>query len=93
MSLTVYLPCSDPPFKDLSVKQQRSSEEPLPHTQAQACFMLQPTTSTNQSLQQQKKSSSPEPGPQTLGQNADTVHTKEHKNPEPSDPDPTEPET
>lgn len=40
-----------------------------------------------------KKNDLLEPGPQTLEQNVDMAHTREHKNQEPSDPDPVEPET
>lgn len=39
------------------------------------------------------KGVSPGPGLQTLGRSVDRVHTRGRKNPEPSDPDLTEPET
>lgn len=86
MSLTIYLPCANLPFQNLSVT-HRSSFEPLAVSSAQNWsywYLWLNYCVENDSLER---------GSQTLEQSVDTAHTRGHKNPEPSDPDPVELET
>lgn len=86
MSLTIYLSCPDLPFQNLSV------------THGAKCEPLMVSSAQNWSywylwLNHCEENDSLERGPQTLEQSVDMAHTKGHKSPEPSDPDPVELET